>query len=87
MVETPAAAPSAGSRPLIGPGSDRKQRVEHHISGWSTTSGSLDGPLTQLYFGRPDRNSYAVCGIAMRNPSFTETTSRAFLHRAASFSR
>jgi hypothetical protein len=24
------------------------------FSAWATTSGSLDGPLTQLYFGRAD---------------------------------
>ena len=29
-------------------------------SGWTTTSGVLDGPLTRVYFGRADWNTYAV---------------------------
>ncbi len=36
-----------GSRPLIGPRIRPEERV-------ATTSGSLDGPLTQLYFGTAD---------------------------------
>ncbi len=35
-----------GSRSLIGP------RIRPEAAGWTTTSGSLDGPLTQLYIGR-----------------------------------
>ncbi len=31
-----------------------RARVDHHISGWTTPSGYLDGPLTQLYLGRAD---------------------------------
>ncbi len=31
-----------------------RARVAHHISAWTTTSGYLDDPLTQLYLGGAD---------------------------------
>ena len=44
----------AGSNHFGGASSQLAAPDQTGSSGWTTTSGSLDGPLTQLYFGSAD---------------------------------
>ena len=60
---------ATGPRSRTGAAASDRPTDQTASSGWTTTSCSLDGPLTQLYFESADRNSYYGVRRAQRTTS------------------